>query len=92
MVKIRHGQMSKYVSQLSIVGPLLLLIYNNDLFNSLNANVKVIADDASLFFVVHIINNSTKLLNSDLSKINEWVLQWKMSFNPDPTNNFQRLY
>ena len=84
--------MSKYVSQLSIVGPLLFLIYNNDLFNSLNANVKVIADDASLFFVIHIINNSTKLLNSDLSKINEWVLQWKMSFNADPTNNFQRLY
>ena len=51
----------------------------------MNSNVKFFADDTSLFSVVHNITASANLLNSDLSKINTWALQWKMSFNPDPT-------
>ena len=30
-------------------------------------------------------------MNSDLSKINKWVLQWKLSFNPDPTKEAQEI-
>ena len=69
----------------SILGPWLFSIYINDLPNGLNSNVKFFADDTSLFSVVHNITASANLLNSDLSKINTWALQWKMSFNPDPT-------
>ena len=29
--------------------------------------------------------------DSDLSRINEWALQWKMSFNPDPTKQAQEI-
>ena len=29
--------------------------------------------------------------NSDLSKINEWALQWKISFNPDPIKQAQGI-
>ena len=54
-----------------------------------NLNVKFFADDASLFSVVHNITDSANLLNSDLSKINKWALQWKMSFDPDPTEQAQ---
>ena len=70
-----------------ILGPLLFLIYINDLPNGLNSNVKLFADDRSLFSVAHniYITDSANLLNSNLSKINELILQWKMSFNPDPT-------
>ena len=69
----------------SVLGPWLFSIYINDLPNGLNSNVKFFADDTSLFSVVHNITASANLLNSDLSKINTWALQWKMSFNPDPT-------
>ena len=69
----------------SVLGPWLFSIYINDLPNGLNSNVKFFADDTSLFSVVHNITVSANLLNSDLSKINTWALQWKMSFNPDPT-------
>ena len=79
------------VPQGSILGPLLFLIYINDLPNGLNSNVKLFADDTSLFSVVHNITDSANLLNSDLSKINEWTLQWKMSFNPDPTKQAQEI-
>ena len=79
------------VPQGSILGPLLFLIYINDLPNGLNSNVKLFADDTSLFSVIHNITDSANLLNSDLSKINEWTLQWKMSFNPDPTKQAQEI-
>ena len=39
-----------------------------------------------LFFsVVTDVHNSCNDLNSDLSLINDWEFQWKMSFNPDPS-------
>ena len=70
---------------------LLFLIYINDLPNGLNSNVKLFADDTSLFSVVHNITDSANLLNSDLSKINEFALQWKMSFTPDPIKQAQEI-
>ena len=71
------------VSQGSILGPLLSLIYINELPDGLSSNVKVIADDTSLFSVVNDINTFAIELNSDLKKVNNWAFQWKMTFNPD---------
>ena len=79
------------VPQGSILGPLLFLIYINDLPNGLNSNFKLLADDTSLFSVVHNITESASLLNSDISKINECALQWKMSFNPDPIKQAREI-
>ena len=92
MVSIRHGQMSKweyFTGQFLLL--LLFLSYINDLPNGLNSNVKLFADDTSLFSVVHNIYESVNLLNSHLSKLNQWTLQWKMSFNPDPTKKAQEI-
>ena len=63
------------VPQGSILGPLLFLISINNLPNGLNSNARLFADDTSRFSVVHNITDSANLLNSDLSKINEWALQ-----------------
>ena len=72
------------VPQGSILGPLLFLIYINDLSEGLSANGKLFADDTSSFSVIHDSNTSALELNSNLAKINTWGFQWKMSFNPDP--------
>ena len=88
---VLNGQTSSWadvnagVPQGSILGPLLFLIYINDLAVGLSSNAKLFADDTSLFSVVHNANTTAKELNNDLVKINRWAYQWKMSFNPDPS-------
>ena len=57
------------VPQGSILGPLLFLIYINDLSDNLTSNAKLFADDTSLFSEVHDDNTSAKELNNDLRKI-----------------------
>ena len=79
------------VTQGSILGPLLFLIYINDLTDALSSNAKLFADDTSLFSVVHNINTSTIELNSGLKKINDCAFQWKMTFNPDRSNQAQEI-
>ena len=79
------------VPQGSILGPLFFLIYINDLFDSLNSNPKLFADDTSLFSVVQNINSTANNLNSDLIKLSDWTFQWKMRFNPDPKKSAQEV-
>lgn len=50
-----------------IVGQLFLLIYINDLPDNLSTNLKLFADDSSLFSLVHDITTSSRDLNYDLN-------------------------
>ena len=95
---VLNGQLSSWsnietgVPQGSILGPLLFLIYINDLSDGLSTNARLFADEVSLFSVVDNINLSVTNLNSDLSKINAWANQWKMTFNPDPNKQAQDIF
>ena len=86
---VLNGQTSSWsdvlagVTQGSILGPLLFLICINDLSDGLQCNLKLFADDTSLFSTVYNITEATSNLNNDLAIITKWVHQWKMSFNPD---------
>ena len=88
---VLNGSFSNYstvesgVPQGSVLGPLLFLIYINDLERNIKSNIKFFADDTMLFSIVkdHVI--SADNLNHDLNIIQLWAHQWKMEFNPDPT-------
>ena len=73
------------VPQGSILGPLLFLVFINDLPEGLRSNIKIFADDTSLFSKIKNTFLSSNILNSDLRFIADWADQWKMSFNPDPS-------
>ena len=53
------------------------LIYNKDLPQGLNSEIKLFADDISLFRSVNCVNASASTLNSDLLKIRDLACQWK---------------
>ena len=67
------------------LGPLLFLIYINDLSSNLQCNPKFFADDTSLFSTVNVPERTANNLNNNLKEMNKWTYQWKMSFNADPT-------
>ena len=79
------------VPQGSILGPLLFLIYINDLPNELKSNVKLFAVATSLFTIAKDKNESGNTLNIDLIFISEWAYNWKMLFNPDPSKPAQEV-
>ena len=69
------------VPQGSVLGPLLFLIYINDLTYNIDSTIKLFADDTSMYLSLNDNRIRTQTLNSDLSKIHTWATTWKVTFN-----------
>ena len=95
---VLNGSASEYkdiragVPQGSVLGPLLFLIYINDLEENIKSQIRLFADDTMLFSTVEKNPTTTaNELNQDLETISHWAYQWKMEFNPDPTKQATEL-
>jgi len=73
------------VPQGSVLGPLLFLIYVNDISDSLLSLTRLFADDSSLFYSASNITDIEGIINHDLRLLSHWAKQWLVSFNPNKT-------
>lgn len=74
------------VPQGSVLGPLLFILYINDMYlASSQLNTVLFADDTNLLKSHKNIDELTKIMNEELSKIDDWFKANKLSLNYSKT-------
>ncbi|MCG7869528.1 MAG: reverse transcriptase family protein, partial [Candidatus Thiodiazotropha taylori] len=69
------------VPQGSVLGPILFLVYINDLPEQLASQVRLFADDTAVYLTIEGAD-SGKVLQNDLDTLSVWESRWDMEFNP----------
>ena len=75
------------VPQGSRLGPLLWILFVNDIIDDLETEVLLFADDTCLFATADDPSETAEMLNRDLEKIQQWAVKWKVSFNPSKSKD-----
>ena len=74
------------IPQGTILGPLLFLVYINDLPNCLaHAEPRMYADDTHLTFASNNMKDIEFYLNQDLANVNQWLIANKLTLNQSKT-------
>ena len=71
----------------SVLGPLLFLLYINDIYNSSkDLDFRLFADDTSILFADKSLDFIERVVNVQLAKVAEWLLANKLSLNVSKSN------
>ena len=69
------------VPQGSVLGPLLFLVYINDIAKQLLSLTRLFADDSSLFYAAARLSDIAGIINNDLIMLSNWAIQWLVKLN-----------
>lgn len=73
------------VPQGTVLGPLLFLLYINDIVRDIDCNIRLFADDCIIYKEINSITDCT-ILQNDLNKLQKWQQTWLMKFNIEKCN------
>ena len=68
------------VPQVSVLGPVLFLIFINDLPDNIRSSVRLFADDCVLYRNINSLTDC-QILQEDLNSLAQWENDWQMKFN-----------
>ena len=74
----------------SILGPLFFLIFINDIPEGIQSNIKIFADDTSIFSVMKDRISASITLNEDLYLISKWAYSGRCPSILTPQNKLQK--
>ena len=78
----RWHEVTSGIPQGSVLGPLLFIIYINDLPDNLSSTVYLFADDTKIFNVIKSKEDQISL-QKDLHKIESWTEKWLLKLHPE---------
>ena len=67
------------IPQGSVLGPILFLIYINDLPDEVSSQVRLFADDTALYLTIESEDHGS-ILQNDLDLLSRWDTRWDMEF------------
>ena len=74
------------IPQGSVLGPLLFVIYINDMPATLDSDAFLFADDTKIFRIIREESDSG-ILQNDLERVNKWSDTWLLRFNVPKTKH-----
>ena len=74
------AQVVSGVPQGSVLGPLLFILYVNDIPDLIKCNVRMFADDTKIYSVIRSFDDHLRL-QSDVNQLLEWSHLWLLRFN-----------
>ena len=78
--------MTSGIPQGSVLGPLLFVIFINDLPDQVKSDMYLFADDTKVFRRIS-TKEDEETLQKDINEMLKWADKWQLEFHPDKCKN-----